>query len=460
MNTFTNIWEKALSDLERFFAANNNSLGFECYIKSMKPDFEQDGVYYFIVVDDYIKEQITARFADRIVDTLRNVCLEEYGVEKIVDIMLQTQAESDLKNLINISSQPTIRRTTLNSGYTFDTFIVGNSNKLANAAGRAVAKNPGNTYNPLFIYGGVGLGKTHLMHAIANQVMSNNPNAAIIYVTSEAFTNEFIESIQKKTNEAFRRKYRLVDVLLIDDIQFISKGPGTQEELFHTFNTLYESKKQIIISSDKLPSEIPKLEQRLLSRFQWGLLADIGLPDFETRMAILQSKVPVIMSQTGCTMQIKNDVLSYIAQKDDTNIRDLEGALKKVIAYAHLYSMERPIDVISMEIAIFALKDFFIKSEDKIITPNLIIKTICEYFNITEEEITGKRKNREIAFPRQICMYLMRAMTELTYPKIGELLGGRDHSTVIHGDDVISQRAEHDIELQNIISDISAMLRE
>ena len=297
------------------------------------------------------------------------------------------------------------------------------------------------------------------LHAIGNHVAAQNPHAQVIYITSEAFRNEFIEAIRNESNEKFRNKFRNADVLLIDDVQFISKGTGTQEELFHTFNTLYEAQKQIVLSSDKHPSELPKLEERLLSRFQWGLLADIGMPDFETRVAILKSKAPMIKALTKCDLDIDESVIHYIASKDATNIRDLEGALKKVIAHAKLESIGNPTLLIDLELAQNALHDFF-NNTAKAITPKIIIKNVCEYFDITETDLLSGKRSKEIAYPRQITMYLMRYLLNLAFPKIGELLGGRHYSTVIFANDKISELSKTDHELKNILSNIIHRIKE
>lgn len=457
MNSFTLVWERALSILEEFYSSNNNRIAYDTFIKLMEPAFEQDGDYYFKVGNAYFRDHINMRFASKIENVLSELCKPKEG--HTLKIVVMIQEELDERLIIPAPEYTSLpQNISLNKNYTFSTFVVGNSNKLAHAASQAVANSPGKAYNPLFIYGGVGLGKTHLMHAIGNEIYLNNPEVKIIYITSESFTNEFIDSIQKKTNEQFRNKYRSVDVLLIDDIQFISKATQTQEEIFHTFNTLYESNKQIILSSDKAPSEIPRLEERLLSRFQWGLLTDISLPDYETRVAILKNKIPLIMGMTHSFFSIEDEVIHYIASKENTNIRDLEGALKKVIANAQLVG--RGLSAIDMTIAHKALRDFFSEPVPKTITPKLIVHTVCEYFGVTEMDILGKRKNREVVIPRQITMYLLRRMTELTHAKVGEMLGGRDHSTVMHADEKISKQMLKDSELQNMVNDIMQRINE
>lgn len=456
MNSFTVLWESALKKLENYYSLNNNYVGFNTYIKVLSPEFEENGQYVFKVANDYYKEQIEERFQPQIMRILQECYQEVFGQAKSVEVLILTPSEIDTFLLKRPRAVRTIGDITLNPNYTFDTFVVGKSNNLAHAASLGVANAPGLAYNPLFIYGGVGLGKTHLMHAIGNHILETTPTAKIIYITTEAFTNEFIEAIQKHTTESFRNKFRKVDVLLIDDIQFISKTRETQEELFHTFNTLREAGKQIILSSDKPPADIPRLEERLLSRFQWGLLTDIGLPDYETRVAILKNKAPYIKELIHCSLEIDDDVIDYIATKEDTNIRDLEGALKKVIASAQLDST---LTSITLPIAKSALENFFIEPTVKIVTPRLIIKEVCSYYDISEEDIKSKKKNRDIAFPRQIAMYLLKSLTDLTNQKICDYVGLSNHTTVIYACDKIGDLAREDLEMQTVLSDLTQKIK-
>lgn len=330
----------------------------------------------------------------------------------------------------------------LNPRYTFDTFVVGANNNLAHAASLAVAESPAEIYNPLFIYGGVGLGKTHLMHSIAHYILEQNPKSKVMYVTSEKFTNELIESIRNvnTTPTEFREKYRNIDVLLIDDIQFIIGKESTQEEFFHTFNTLHESKKQIIISSDKPPKEILTLEERLRSRFEWGLTVDIQQPDYETRMAILKKKEEL----DG--LQIDNDVMKYIATNVKSNIRELEGALTKIVALSRLKKQE-----VNVSLAEEALKDLISPDDNKTITAELIIEVIAEHFGITPQDIYSVNKSRNIAHPRQVAMYLCRKLTEKSLADIGKLMGKRDHTTILHGIDKVEKNMKSDPAMQNTI---------
>lgn len=383
---------------------------------------------------------------------LLKITIEEIiGFECEVDFIAEDQAAEDKqepeKKLIQTNtsevSQAAIQNANLNPRYTFDTFVVGANNNLAHAASLAVAESPGEIYNPLFIYGGVGLGKTHLMHSIAHFILKNNPRAKILYVTSEKFTNELIDAIRNKNNIStteFREKYRNNDVLLIDDIQFIIGKESTQEEFFHTFNTLHEAKKQIIISSDKPPKEIETLEERLRSRFEWGLTVDIQSPDYETRMAILRKKEEL----EG--YNIDNEVIKYIATNIKSNIRELEGALTKIVALSKLDNKE-----INLELAEEALKDLISPNATREITPESIIQIVSDHYGITPLDISSQKRNKEIVYPRQIAMYLCRDMTEAPLQLIGKYLGGRDHTTIIHGAEKITAELAKNDTLRNTI---------
>ncbi|WP_019251858.1 chromosomal replication initiator protein DnaA [Limosilactobacillus reuteri] len=337
--------------------------------------------------------------------------------------------------------------TPLNPHYNFGTFVVGEGNKMAHAAAFAVAESPGSLYNPLFIYGGVGLGKTHLMEAIGNHMLQVNPNSRVKYVTSEDFTNDYINAIRNNTTEQLREEYRNLDLLLIDDIQFLANKEGTQLEFFNTFNALHDRKKQIVMTSDRIPNEIPELQDRLVSRFRWGLTVEITPPDLETRIAILRSKVEEDHIDIG------NDTLNYIAGQIDTNIRELEGALTKVQAFANL-SGER----ITPSLASQALKGLHrvAKNEISIAT---IQKQVADFYNITQGDILGKKRVKQIVMPRQIAMYLSRELTDSSLPKIGNEFGGKDHTTVLHAIDKIEAELKKDTDLQNDITKLKANLR-
>lgn len=370
---------------------------------------------------------------------------KEYNIEFILpeQAAAQLEAKKKVAAVNNVDNSVLAERAGLNPKYTFDTFVVGNNNKFAHAASLAVAESPGKMYNPLFIHGGAGLGKTHLMHSIAHFVLNQNPEKKVLYVTSETFTNELIDAIRNGNNTAmtkFREKYRSVDVLLIDDIQFIIGKEATQEEFFHTFNDLHGNKKQIIISSDKPPKDIVTLEARLRSRFEWGLIADISSPDFETRMAILHKK------EENDGYNIDNEVIKYIAMHIKSNIRELEGALNKLVALSNLEKRE-----ITVELAEEALKDIVSPDEKKEVTPALIVNTVAEHFHVSVEDIRSNKRNNEIVVPRQIAMYLCNTMTSVGLKKIGSEIGGRDHSTVLHGSKKISDEMKTSDDMRKTI---------
>ena len=328
----------------------------------------------------------------------------------------------------------------LNPRYTFETFVVGKNNDIAHATALAVAEDPGTYGNPLFIYGGAGLGKTHLLHSIAHYVLGKHPNYRIIYVTSEEFTNELVHSIQHKQIENFKNKYRNIDMLLIDDIQFIVNKESTQEEFFHTFTTLYESKKQIVISSDKPPKDINGLEDRLITRFKAGLTVDVQPPNYETRMAILKKRAELD------NIQVDDESLNYIATNIKSSIRELEGALKQIYNFSRLRKK-----MINFELTKEALENIISPEEKRPVTCELIIDTVAEHYNISPDDIKSSKRNKEIAYPRQICMYLCRKMTADSLQAVGNSLGKKDHTTIIHGEKKISDDLKHDENLKNTI---------
>lgn len=338
------------------------------------------------------------------------------------------------------------KRAMLNPKYTFDTFVIGKGNQMAHAAALVVAEEPGSIYNPLFFYGGVGLGKTHLMHAIGHQMQAINPQAKVKYVSSETFANDFINSIKNKTSEEFRQEYRNVDLLLVDDIQFFADKEATQEEFFHTFENLYNDNKQIVLTSDRLPNEIPKLQERLVSRFAWGLSVDITPPDLETRTAILRKKAQAE------NLEIPDDTLSYIAGQIDSNIRELEGALVRVQAFATMNSAD-----ITTSIAADALKSLKGTSNAQL-TISKIQDEVAKFYHIQIKDLKGKKRVKTIVVPRQIAMYLAREMTESSLPKIGAEFGGKDHTTVIHAHEKISQLMKTDSSMQQEVAEIKNLL--
>ncbi len=405
-----------------------------------------------ILIDDVVLGSGSIDFISRKYGLPLKVAIEEVtGQSFDVSFISSTQAQKEEinNNAKKVETTTSINKYPfLNPRYTFDTFVVGTNNNLAHAASLAVAESPAEVYNPLFIYGGVGLGKTHLMHSIAHFILDHNPNSKVLYVTSETFTNELIDSIRNRNENSstaeFRQKYRNIDVLLIDDIQFIIGKESTQEEFFHTFNALHESKKQIIISSDKPPKDIETLEERLRSRFEWGLTVDIQQPDYETRMAILKKKEEL----DG--LQIDDDVMKYIATNVKSNIRELEGALTKIVALSRLKNRE-----VNVELAEEALKDLISPNNQKDITPELIVEIVAEHFNITPAEILSTKKSRNIAYPRQVTMYLCRKLTDISLNDIGKKLGNRDHTTVLHGINKIENDISQDGALENTISVLS-----
>ena len=376
----------------------------------------------FTTISEFQKDFIENKYRSLIFNTLRYITNKDWTFS-VVDLSKEEPNDDIVikdNSKTNSPEEVEVNKSTLNPKYTFETFVVGNSNRFAHAAALAVGNEPGKAYNPLFLYGGVGLGKTHLMHAIGNRILENNTNKNVLYVTSEKFTNQLINAIKDNKNEVFRNKYRSIDVILIDDIQFIAGKERVQEEFFQTFNSLYEDGKQIIISSDKPPRDIPFLEDRLKSRFEWGLLADISCPDYETRLAILRKKAQ------DENILIDDFILSDIANKIDSNIRELEGVFNKIVARASL--IHSPITI---ELAENIINEFKYESE-KVISCDFIKETVAKYFSINKDDLSGNKRSNDIAFPRQIAMYLCREVANMSFPQIGVDFGGRDHSTVMH----------------------------
>ena len=370
----------------------------------------------FHVESVFQKELLETRYYDLLINVFKFLTNKTYKIS----IELEENSTDPKESKSTIDNKFGYSNTSLNPRYTFDSFVVGNNNRLAHAAALAVTEALGTAYNPLFLYGGVGLGKTHLMHSIGNEILKNNRNTKVLYVTSEKFTNELINAIKDNTNEKFRNKYRNIDLLLIDDIQFIAKKDAVQEEFFHTFNTLYESGKQIVISSDKPPRDIQLLEDRLKSRFEWGLIADISNPDYETRLAILRKKADLDH------IVIDDAILSNIASKIDSNIRELEGALNKIVAHASLANIP-----ITLEMAEESINDIITKKE-RVISIEYIQEVVAKYFGIDIKDMKSSKKSNDIVFPRQIAMYLCRSIANASFPKIGDEFGKRDHTTVMH----------------------------
>lgn len=431
------------------------NVSFNTWIKPLKVYDVIDDTAYILVNKDSSVEYIDKKYRLPLMVCIAEITGKEYEIQFVSedDDKLNEIHNASIDNGQKKKTKSLAEKAGLNPKYTFDTFVVGGNNNFAHAASLAVAESPGEVYNPLFLYGGVGLGKTHLMHSIAHFILDKNPKKKVLYVTSETFTNELIDALRNgKTagNESamlnFRDKYRNIDVLLIDDIQFIIGKESTQEEFFHTFNHLHTLGKQIIISSDKPPKDIETLESRLRTRFEWGLIADISSPDYETRMAILQKKIELDHLEK---YNIKNDVLDYIAANVKSNIRELEGSLNKLIALYKLNNNNNPIDI---ALAAEALKDIISSDNRREVTPELILDIVADHFGVTVADLKSKKRDSEIAVPRQICMYLMRTMTDTALKGIGAVLGGKDHSTVKYGVEKIAKDIESDEMMANTIN--------
>ena len=437
-------WEEILRTVKEEHELTD--ISFKTWLEPLKVFDVKDNTLYILVPDEQMGlNYITKKYTLPIKVAVAEIIGKDYEIEFVLPEQAKSMRTPKPMAFVNAES---IDKSSLNPNYTFDTFVVGNNNKLAHAASLAVAESPGEVYNPLFLYGGVGLGKTHLMHSIAHFIQSNNPDVKILYVSSETFTNELIEAIRNGNNTAmtkFREKYRNIDVLLIDDIQFIIGKESTQEEFFHTFNHLHTSGKQIIISSDKPPKDIETLEARLRTRFEWGLIADISSPNYETRMAILQKKIELDHLEK---YNIPNDVLEYIATNVKTNIRELEGSLNKLIALYKLNNNES----IDIALAAEALKDIISSDNKREVTPELILDIVSDHFGVSIADLKGGKRNAEIVFPRQIAMYLIRNMTETSLKAVGVILGGKDHSTIKHGIEKIENELQADETLSNTIN--------
>ncbi|MBO8155625.1 MAG: chromosomal replication initiator protein DnaA [Bacillaceae bacterium] len=446
MENIDQLWSETLKKIE----GKISKPSFDTWLKSTEAIDMKDNKITIAAPNEFARDWLENSYSKLISDMLFELTGSEIEPKFIIPETSEEEAKQvkPVKKVPEIQKEQDSPKTMLNSKYTFDTFVIGSGNRFAHAASLAVAEAPAKAYNPLFIYGGVGLGKTHLMHAIGHYVLEHNPEAKVVYLSSEKFTNEFINSIRDNKAINFRNKYRNVDVLLIDDIQFLAGKEQTQEEFFHTFNTLHEENKQIVISSDRPPKEIPTLEDRLRSRFEWGLITDITPPDLETRIAILRKKAKA----EG--LDIPNEVMLYIANQIDTNIRELEGALIRVVAYSSLINKD-----IDASLAAEALKDIIPGSRPKVITIQGIQETVGEKYNVKLEDFKSKKRTKSIAFPRQIAMYLARELTDFSLPKIGEEFGGRDHTTVIHAHEKISKMLASDQQLQHDVQEIRERLK-
>ena len=425
------------------------TISYTTWIKSLEIESIKDNKIVLIALSKMQKDAIESRLFDLVCNTFNFITNKtcELEIKEKSEIVLNKEVEEEESDYVTTENYS---NSFLNPKYTFDNFVIGNNNKFAQAAAIAVAEAPATSYNPLFIYGGVGLGKTHLMHAIGNKIIQNNPNTKVLYVTSEQFINELINSIKDVNykNELFRNKYRNIDVLLIDDIQFIAGKKMGQEEFFHTFNTLHQNGKQIIISSDKPPRDIPLLEERLKSRFEWGILADISMPDYETRLAILRKKVQ------ADKIIIDDYILSVIATKIDSNIRELEGALNKIVAYASLTHSP-----ITIEMAEKSINDIVLQKE-KVISADYIQEVVAKYFNIDKKDLVSSKKSNDIAHPRQIAMYLCRTIGQMSFPKIGADFGNRDHTTVMHAVNKIEKEIKEKTNTKLIVESVKNIIQE
>lgn len=444
------IWKKLLESLEKELSAHV----YERWLSPIKAlRFEKDGLTLG-VPDDFFKSWIIDHYGSIIQMALRDITQNEMSSVQYELVGMAASVQPTQKTSSGSFTTPSYTYSNnnstpqeLNNKYTFDSFVVGPANRFAHAASMAVAESPAKAYNPLFIYGPVGLGKTHLMQAIGQETLRRNPNANVLYITSEKFTNQLINAIKTGTTIKFREKYRTVDCLLIDDIHFIAGKEATMEEFFHTFNTLYDAHKQIVVSSDKPPKDISNLEERLVSRFEWGLVTDIQPPDYETRTAILRKKAD------RESLYIPDSVTSFIAERIKSNIRELEGALIRVVAYSKLVGRE-----VNEDVAKEVLKDLIVETEKKI-TVDLIQRKVAEYFEIRPSDMTAKRRSQNVVYPRHVAMFLARELTGLSFPEIGEHFGGRDHTTVLHACEKIKKDVKKDQKAKSLVDKLAADIK-
>jgi chromosomal replication initiator protein len=440
------VWRAALGELQVSLSQAN----FETWLKDTALVDVNESTFTIAVPNGFAKDWLETRYRSLISQTLARVV--GYSVQLDFEVREVPPQPEDAVPTQAVRLEPSRvggegPSASLNPRYTFSTFIVGSANRLAHAASLSVAERPGHAYNPLFLYGGVGLGKTHLMHAIGNQVLARFPRKRVVYATSEKFTNEFITSIQQGRIDDFRARYRKIDLLLIDDIQFIADKERTQEEFFHTFNAIHEDGKQIVLSSDRPPKAILTLEERLRSRFEWGLIADLTAPDLETRIAILRAKA----EENG--VPIGQDVLEFIARKVVSNIRELEGALNRIVAYASMGAMP-----ITIDLAQAVLSNVLYNPKRRSVTPERIALAVSEFYGVDMDTLRGQKRDKAIVLPRQVAMYLMRAETDVSLLRIGAELGGRDHSTVLHACDKIDRASQENEELRRDIAAVRELI--
>ncbi len=439
--------DELLTKLKDLLKDEVSKISYDTWINPLGISSIEDDHIVFTTVSEYQKDFIENKFRSLVFNTLLYITNKDWTFS-VMDLSKEEDSSDIITNAnSNIpDAELESNHSTLNPKYTFETFVVGNNNRFAHAAALAVGNEPGKSYNPLFLYGGVGLGKTHLMQAIGNRILENNRNANVLYVTSEKFTNQLINSIKDNKTEVFRNRYRNIDALLIDDIQFIAGKDRVQEEFFHTFNTLREDGRQIIISSDKPPRDIQFLEDRLKSRFEWGLLADISCPDYETRLAILRKKAQ------DENIVIEDAILADIANKIDSNIRELEGVFNKIVARASLTHSP-----ITIELAENIINEFKFESE-KVISCDFIKETVAKYFSISKEELGGNKRSNDIAFPRQIAMYICREVANMSFPQIGKDFGNRDHSTVMHAYNKINKEIKEKNNTKLIVESVKNII--
>lgn len=449
------VWQQCLDVLERQLPKSS----IENWLRTTRPVAVVDDTIIVAVQGEFAKDRIESRYGGMLRRAIMDITNRNMSLRFVTNVIEDLAPVTSGAANTEVPSTPSPAAPAaiapegslpkpLNPRYTFETFVVGNSNRFAHAASLAVAETPAKAYNPLFIYGGVGLGKTHLMHAIGHYVVSQNPAARVAYVSTETFTNEFINALRDNSTLEFQNHYRHVDVLLIDDIQFLAGKERTQEEFYHTFNAIHEANKQIVISSDRPPKEIPTLEDRLRSRFEWGLICDIQAPDLETRIAILRKKAQIE------SLDVPDEVHSYIASNIETNIRELEGALTRVVAYSGM--MRSPI---TYEVALHALKDILPPNRPKQVTIDTIKHVVAEHYSIRMQDFEVRNRTRSVAFPRQIAMYLSRELTDSSLPKIGEEFGGRDHTTVIHACEKIAEDIKRDPAFAHTIEQLIGRIR-
>ncbi len=431
------IWDYTISYIRK---DSNSYVGYNTYIKEAKPINFNNGVLKISVSTPLIKNMIELRYRDKIENSIAKIT----GKPGELEIIVGKEEIQEIKKEPEKETRAVSKSSGLNPRYTFDNFVVGSSNEHATAVAMSIAKSPGQVNNPLFLYGNSGLGKTHLMHAIGNEILKNSPDTSVLYVTSERFTIDMINSLRDKNMESFRKMYRDIDVLLVDDIQFIEGKEGSQEEFFHTFNELHMNEKQIVLTSDRKPRDLVILEERLRNRFEWGLCIDIITPNYETRMAILKKKAE------SRNIVIDEEVLSYIAERIDSNIRELEGALSKIISYASISHKE-----IDIETAEYILRSI-LPDEDLIkITPEKVMESVASYYSINMSDIIGKSKQKCFALPRQIAMYLCKSLTELNYSMLARIFGNRDRTTIMYAVDKIAAAIKEEPNLKRDIENIS-----